>query len=233
MLNSCVILDTETTGIEHGVDKLVEIAGVMFDSDLNYERLCNPGIPIPPQAMAIHHITEEMVKGQDEPGWAVHDMLKHLNSPVLAVAHNAKFDRPFINELAPEWQPTWVCTYKSAVMAWPDAPGHSNQVLRYWIGLSPVIPEGLAPHRALYDILVTKEIFRELLKAHPLGQLIEWSNNPLLLKIVSFGKHKGKLWSEVDFGYLNWCCKQDDMNEDVRYTAEYWLRNRPTREFRS
>ena len=84
----------------------------------------------------------------------------------------------------------------------------------------------LSPHRALYDIIVTREIFKALLVFRPLDELIHISNNPVLLTKVSFGKHKGSTWDKVDKGYLSWVVRQEDMNEDVRYTAEYYLRRR-------
>jgi exodeoxyribonuclease X len=156
-------------------------------------------------------------------------MLMHLDRPKLAIAHNAAFDRPFVKAIAPDWNPDWICTLKCSIMTWPDSPRHTNQVLRYYLGLKPALltafPE-LAPHRALYDIIVTREIFHTLCALNPLDRLLEWSNNPILLPKVTFGKHKGRAWSEVDRGYLRWCLTQEDMNEDVLFTARHWFDRR-------
>lgn len=218
------VLDTETTGLDCSVDRLVELASIPLDSDDYFSSLCNPGRSIPPEVMAIHHITEEDARPFPSPEEVTARWLDKLGYPEVLVAHNAKFDRGFMERLI-ESGTSWLCTYKCAVMIWPDAPKHSNQVLRYWLGLKPdaKLLEGLAPHRALYDIVVTREIVRTMLKLRPLAQLLEWSSGPILLSKVSFGKHAGKAWSEVDRGYLRWCLQQKDMNEDVLHTADYWM----------
>ena len=57
--------------------------------------------------------------------------------------------------------------------AWPDAPGHSNQVLRYWRQVDrnayPRIPR--EAHRALPDAIVTAFLLRDLLEDQPLERL--------------------------------------------------------------
>lgn len=78
------------------------------------------------------------------------------------VAHNCDFERSFLgNYLDPA---TWICTYKCALRAWPDLTSHSNQALRYTLGL--VNPHGidrttLNSHRALSDAIVTSAIFEQ------------------------------------------------------------------------
>lgn len=222
------ILDTETTGLDPIEDKLVELASIPLNSDSYFSSLCNPGRGIPPEAMAIHHITEEDAASFPSPMSVTHRWLQSLGEPDILVAHNAKFDRGMMESLLGAIRPKWICTYKCAIMLWPDAPKHSNQVLRYWLGLKPdaSLMTGLAPHRALYDIIVTREILRTMLKLQPLEKLLEWSSGPILLPKVSFGKHNGKLWSEVDRGYLGWVLRQDDMDEDKIHTARYWMDRR-------
>lgn len=230
MLDQALVIDTETTGIDKYSDKLVELAAIRYTSDETYSELCNPGREIPAEAMAIHHITQSMVAAAPSPSEIILEMLANMGQPSLLVAHNAKFDRDMLRSVWPAGGPRipWVCTMKVARTVWPDAPRHTNQVLRYWLNLD--IPqdliEGLAPHRALYDIVVTREIFRAALTKMPLDDMIELSNKPSLLKKVGFGKHKGKLWSEVDRGYLLWCVKQEGLDEDVAYTAQHYLNPR-------
>jgi len=225
-----IITDTETTGIDCAVDRLVELAACPVGTDYgNFTTFVNPERDIPPEAKAIHHITEADVADAPKEGAALVQMMEHYQfQPTVFVAHNAKFDRGFINRINPALQVDWICTYKCAVLAWPDAPSHSNQVLRYYLDLdlSSQLPEGLFPHRALYDTIVTRGILERLLQRVDLARLIEISSGPILLKKVSFGKHKGEPWDKVPYGYLKWCVSQADMNEDVLYTARYYMENK-------
>lgn len=219
------ILDTETTGLDSSVDQLVELASINLHDDRHFTSLCNPGRAIPPEVKAIHHITEVEAFAYPTPQEVTDQWLHYLGDPEIIVAHNAKFDKGFMKPLLGDAHPLWICTYKCSVMAWPDAPKHSNQVLRYWLGLDPdpTLLQGLAPHRALYDIVVTRDIFRRLQHLHPIEKLLDWSSGPILLPKVTFGKHAGKTWDQVDKGYLRWCLGQHDMNEDVLHTARYWM----------
>ena len=63
--NIFVAFDTETTGLSAADGRIVEIAALKFDLSGNilgeFCELVNPGTKIPPRAMAVHHITDEMV----------------------------------------------------------------------------------------------------------------------------------------------------------------------------
>ena len=223
-----IVVDTETTGLSPDTDRLVELAGVarVQDELLCWDSLCKPGIPIPPEAMAAHHITEQMVAGAQSPEDALSTMMRYMGGESMVwVAHNAAFDRGFLARLAPSLEPAsrWVCTYRCALHLWPDAPGHSNQVLRYWLGLSPDVPDGLYPHRALYDAIVTEAILRLMLQRWKLEDLVKMSQQPAVLTKVRFGKYRGYRWADVPRDYLLWCKKQQDMDDDVRHTASHYL----------
>jgi exodeoxyribonuclease X len=184
-------------------------------------RLVNPGIPIPPKMSAIHHLIDEDVAGY--PPWPT-ALLPIVDRPVDAFcAHNAAFEKMWLTPNLTGAAP-WVCSYRCAMRVWPEAPGHSNQELRYWLkpeGLSRALAE--PSHRAKPDAYVTAFTLRELLKRATLAQLIEWSSKPALLPRLNFGKHKGTAWAEVDHSYLQWIIKQSDMGEDVVFTAKHWL----------
>lgn len=223
-----VTIDTETTGIDPAVDKIVELAAVWDDpQDGRWEisELCNPGIDIPAPAMAVHHITDEMVSLSEPPEIVLNDLLLQIGSEDLVfVAHNAEFDKGMVGAIYKKLkEKPWICTWRCAMHLWPDAPSHSNQALRYWLHLSPVVPEGLYPHRALYDTIVTRALLDKMLETHTLEQLIELTNTPVLIKTVRFGKHRGMLWEDVPRDYLSWVARQSDMDEDVRHTAKHWL----------
>ena len=232
-----IILDVETTDMDPETSGIVEIAGISRDVNgdlLTYSALCNPGIPVGVEAMAVHHLQDHILTGAPAPDIALGKMIQHLlgeaedGEEFLVVAHNAEFDRGFIAKLdsALADKSSWICTYRCAMHLWPDAPRHSNQCLRYWLGLELDLPEDLHPHRALYDVIVTEGILRRMLEMRSLSELLHLSQEPVLLRTVRFGKHKGAEWKNLPADYLRWILKQSDFDTDSRHTAMHYLRPR-------
>src|SRR5579859_1301646 len=60
-----VFLDFEATGTDPARDRIVQLAMIRLSPDgtrKNMEEYVHPEMPIPPEAIAIHHITDAMVK---------------------------------------------------------------------------------------------------------------------------------------------------------------------------
>jgi DNA polymerase III subunit epsilon len=97
-----VVLDTETTGLDPGQGHgLVEVAGVMLDGGEigeTWSTLVNPGRPIPPDASAVHGITDAMVLDAPAPASVATDLESRCAGRTL-VFHNAAFDLPFLAAL--------------------------------------------------------------------------------------------------------------------------------------
>lgn len=235
------VIDTETTGIDVKVEKIVELAGRAFDWEaenklaadqdwnphvVDFTQITNPGKPIPPEAMAVHHITEADVLGRPSPADALLEMMQNLAWPSIMVAHNAEYDRGILREVNDSLDKmTWICTWRCAMHLYPDAPGHSNQVLRYWLDLDVgTLPPDLFPHRALYDVIVTWHLLLRMLETHTVEQLVDLSTRPALLKKIRFGKHRGMEWANLPRDYLSWVARQGDMDADSRHTAMHYLR---------
>ncbi len=121
-----VVIDTETTGTRHGEDRIIEVGIVRFEYQAEtgrvakvvgvYSGLEDPGIPIPPESTAIHGITDEMVAGQrlDESAIAA-----VVDGASLVIAHNASFDRPFLEERMPLFRALpWACSLEQ--VPWAD-----------------------------------------------------------------------------------------------------------------
>lgn len=219
-----VVIDFETTGMQED-DRPVEIGWVIVEGGAIGDRgsmLCNPGRPINVEAMAIHHITEAMVAGERSVAEALSFVLGDVgNGCDVLAAHNVAFDRKFAGPggLA---QP-WLCTLKAARRVWPDAPSHSNQVLRYWLGLD-LDPAACQPaHRAGADAFVTANILLRLMERASVEDMIAWTDQPSLLARMPFGKHRGEPFARLPRDYLEWIARQADIDPDVKFTAEQAL----------
>lgn len=224
------IVDIETTGVDPKEHRIIEIAAYDLNlADSNITRvgshLCAPGRKIPPEASAVHHLTDADVA--DAPLFATIWNTHYAGAPIYA-AHNSEFEQGYLP--SPEGV-QWVCTYKCALRAWPEAPGHSNQVLRYWLGLDSrlAFDRALASlaHRAEPDTYVTAWILAELLHSHPIEALIAWTKEPKHFSQLNFGKHRGMKLADVPADYLQWLRDgRHDMDADWRHNAKRELERR-------
>lgn len=188
-------------------------------------KLFRPRREISFHAMAVHHLTPAHFSA-DDPHCDEYALREMFSEPAdVMVAHSARFERGFIADTAVGGAP-WICTVRSAKQAWPEAPGHSNQVLRYWRGLNldPALAD--PAHRAGPDAWVTAHLLIDLLKTATVEQMVAWTNEPRALNRIPFGKHRGKAWSEPPDDYLRWMAGQGDMDVDVVAAARQELARR-------
>lgn len=206
-----LVLDTETTGLDPAVDRIVELAASLVDIPAGtitpvFDERVNPGRPIPPEASAIHHLRDRDVAHAApwEEVWARFRATVPAHDALLA--HNAPFDHAFC---APE-SPAWLDSLRAARHLWPEAPRHTNQVLRYWLDLEVDAPH---PHRAADDTQVTGAIWQRLVAtlavrpdapAPSLEALAAWIAAPLDLTTVPFGKYKGQPFTVLPPDYIRW-----------------------------
>lgn len=214
------VIDTETCGLEGGI---VEIASVdVVDGVLSnpMSDLVSPDRPISIDAMVIHHITEDMVEGKPRIAVAV----RKYQGSTYYVAHNAPFDRGVLPEMGGQW----ICTLKLARMLYPDIK-HSNQYLRYALRLNVSVPDNLYPHRALYDCYVTAALLQRIMQDSGWNaeQMVELTQQPLLLQTFKFGKYRGKSIEQIareDPDYLRWMLASiSDLTPDMRHTLTHYL----------
>ena len=114
-----VVLDTETTGLDHTKDKIIELALLRVDVDCAtgrpvgavevFDELEDPGMAIPKEAVAITGITDADVAGKrlDEARIAA-----LMDGTDVVIAHNAGFDRPFCEARLPLFRNfAWACSF--------------------------------------------------------------------------------------------------------------------------
>lgn len=223
------VIDFETTGwppnasvVEVGYTDVIETAEGQFMLGPTRSQICRPDHTIGIEAMAVHHITPEMVASapyHQDVLEAVEADVKKIQGFQGFVAHNAQFDQKFFNPLGS----VWGCTLKAAQITWPQAPKHTNQVLRYYLQLD-LDPERCEPaHRAGPDTYVTANLFIALLEMMVWEQIVKVTGEPTLLVTISFGKYKGKLWSELPHDYLRYLLN-NTQDPNVRHTAQYYLK---------
>ena len=147
------VLDVETTGFRPGIDAIIEI-GVRF---FTFDRLSgkvlevgesvsafeDPGRPIPPEITRLTGITDEDVRGQRIPWSTLGEALQGVD---LIVAHNARFDRPFVELRLPELsQKIWGCSLDQIAWSQKGFPSAKLEFLAFFHGFF------VDAHRALED----------------------------------------------------------------------------------
>ena len=159
-----VFLDTETTGDAPYRDKIIELSAVKVKGGElidEFDTLIDPEIAIPEIALEVSGITEDMVRGKPKFAEVADAFLTFLGSDVI-VAHNADFDRQFINhELMLAGKKTinnaQFCTVKMARRILPRQERYSLEHLAESLRLD----KGNS-HRALDDTKTSWQLFRKM-----------------------------------------------------------------------
>jgi exodeoxyribonuclease X len=221
-----VVLDTETTG-DGEEDQVIELATVQLELPSGKEltrwrSFVMPDVHIKPEARGAHHIADDELEGAPTMSELLQAGIPGLDEEDIAVvAHNMSFDSRLLRQSGLDVGQRVLCTWKLARHLYPHAPNHKNQTLRYWLGVD--VQTG-ATHRALDDALVTAGIFQHMLGECSVETMFELMDRPVLLEICNMGSGRGLPWREQDVGLLRWVLDpKKDFDEDVTYTARYWL----------
>jgi len=113
-----LILDTETTGLDASRDRIIELAMLRVTVDVTaghavrvvsvFDAFEDPGRPIPAEITTLTGITNDMVAGQQFDEAAI---AQALDGVALVIAHNARFDRGFVERRLPVFaQLDWACS---------------------------------------------------------------------------------------------------------------------------
>jgi DNA polymerase III subunit epsilon len=112
-----VVVDVETTGLDHANDEVIELAmaafeysadGILCGVSDSFEALRDPGSPIPAGVTRLTGIPDSMVASKCiDPA----RVAEFLSGTALVIAHNASFDRPFCERLCPRFASlNWACS---------------------------------------------------------------------------------------------------------------------------
>lgn len=207
-----LFVDVETTGLDPGRDEIIELAMVPFSYGLTgeiysvgepFQELRQPSVPIPSEITAITGIDDAMVAGRSiDPG-----EVAHFAAPAaLIVAHNAAFDRRFLERFCDVFTTKpWACSMSQVDWA---AEGYEGVKLSYLASGAGFFYER---HRATHDCLAAIELLAMPLPrsgTSGLAQLLErartpswriWAeNSPFDLKDIL--KARGYRWNGDDNG---------------------------------
>lgn len=162
-LIKAIVLDTETTGLEPSTDKIIELGMVAFEFCPktgqayrvlgSFNELEDPQFPIPAESTKVHGITDEMVAGKSINDDAVSAFIENSR---LIIAHNAKFDRQFVEARFPAFQNVaWACSHAQIPWSEEGIPSSKLEFLAYRFGFHY---EG---HRASNDCFALLEVLQK------------------------------------------------------------------------
>jgi len=236
-------LDLETTGLSTVSDRIIELAIIRVTPQgdvLEAVRRFNPGIPISPDASAVHGITDEDLA--DEPPFAARaKSLAELLEPCDLGGFNIRrFDLPMLLAEFKRAGVTFSVQGKrlldSQVIFHREEPRDLSAAARFYLSR-----EHEEAHTALGDIRTTAAVLSAQLQKYPdlprtpdglhaycdevspfQTELDRWFYRRDGELVFRRGKHKGEPLDKVAAtspDYLQWMLGADDMDEEVLRTV--------------
>ena len=177
-----LMVDVETTGLDAARNEIIELAMVPFTYGLGgqifevgeaFAALRQPSESIPAEITVITGITDEMVAGKMIDLAVVEAFIAPA---ALVIAHNASFDRRFLERFCPGFvTKPWGCSM--AQVAWAEA-GYEGTKLGYLAQASGFFYDR---HRAVHDCLAAIELLARPLPSSgttALAQLLQRARTP-------------------------------------------------------
>jgi len=148
------ILDLETTGLDKANDKIIELAVKLMSvdnktGDLNailnqYESFQDPEEHIDEKVSMVNGITNDMVDGHAINWDSVEEI---MDSADLIIAHNAGFDRAFMDRYLPiSKEKIWICSVNDVDWLSRGFTSSKQELLCIWHGFY------YDSHRAMSDV---------------------------------------------------------------------------------
>jgi DNA polymerase III subunit epsilon len=240
-------IDLETTGINPGIDRIVEIAivKILTDGTKSVKRkLINPGMPIPKGASDVHGITDDMVKDAPPFKQVAHELKQMLDGCDLSGYNSNRFDIPLLME--------------EFLRAEVDFDMKSRKLLDVQNIFHKMEPRTLSAaykfycsknlegaHGAEVDASATYEILEAQIERYPeLGnnidsilkvigedQIVDFARRFIMengIEVFNFGKFKGRPVADVlrsEPQYYDWMMKGDFPQHTKQKLTEIFTRS--------
>lgn len=174
-----IVLDTETTGLDYTREKIIEFAAIRLENGkikAKFQTLINPEQHIRKSSMAIHGISEEMVKDAPTEAETLPAILEFIGDYPI-VAHNAIFDYSFLNEASlrvfnKELTNARIDTQQLFKEVYPDLESHGLEALTRKFKV-----EFTTHHRAMADAMGLALAYPDLKKLYL--QRYDWQEKQL------------------------------------------------------
>ncbi len=220
-----VVFDLETTGTNTAKDRIVDISLVTRFPDgqaMTWASLVNPEISIPPEASAVHGITDEHVKDAPTFIQLAPQLLSRFHGADIGGFNVARFDLPLLqmefSRAGLELPLAGVHVVDAMTIFHAREKRDLSSAVRLYLGRSH---DGA--HRAEADALATLQILEEQVRRYQLpadvaalaaagrdASSIDSDGKFIWVGVeatLAFGKHKGKSLRMVargDPGFLRW-----------------------------
>jgi DNA polymerase-3 subunit epsilon len=222
----------ETTGINISKDRIVEISILKINPDNTKEsktRRINPEMPIPPEATAIHGITDDDVKDCPTFNAIAKSLSALIEGCDLAGFNSTRFDIPLLAEefLRAGVEIDWNKRKFVDVQTIFHKMEQRTLAAAYKFYCNKDLEQA---HRAEIDAKAAYEVLKAQLERYPdlkndikyLSEFSSFNNNVDFVgrmiynakgeEVINFGKYKGRLVTEVltiDPGYYSWIMDGD------------------------
>ena len=155
-----VAIDLETTGLDPARDRITEIGALRFDAEgrelAAWERLVDPGVPIPHQITEITGIADADVRGQPAFG-EVADEFAAFAGDAPIVGQSVGFDLNFLKAAGVELPGPVLDTLRFSGLLLPTVRRRGLGALAEELGIAVTVA-----HRALADARTTAAVFTAL-----------------------------------------------------------------------
>ncbi len=177
---SAIVLDTETTGLDTKIARVIQIGavriskGVLQDHDA-FDQLVNPGIPIPPETTRIHGLSDADVAGAGSFNDVRPDLERWMGRSIM-LGFSIGFDLAVLSKeyerAGVHWRaPRSLDVRHLAKLVAPELPDLSLDTIAGWLGI-----EVTDRHQALGDARMTARVYLALverLRVHNIRTLAE------------------------------------------------------------